>query len=167
MMRKHLVASIPFYYDRLKICVQKNKPIPLSHTIFTLCNDPIVYGVFFFHAIVVTFVGYFFQMFEKAFKWDLFRISVNGFACYMGMPCTYNPINNAHRVVSISVYFASWLFATLLSTMIVRMFTTPMFNPQVKTIDQLTENEFGLVGNAFVYKEIVEQSQVFSKQILI
>lgn len=153
-------ASIPFFYDRLTWCVHKNKPMQTSEILFHLCRDPIVYVVFTLHIVFVVFMAYFVQLFEQKSKWDIHRISINGFACYMGFSCTYKPTNNANRLGAISVYFGGMLFSILLNTIIIKMYTTPMFNPQVKTIDKLIEGKFSLVGNAFAYQKIAEGNQV-------
>lgn len=161
LMGKNLVASTAFFYDRLTWCVQKRKPIPTSEIIFYLCNDPVVYALFTSLAFFVIFMSYFAQMFEPPPRWDWFKITINAFECCMSLPCTYNPTNNAHRIGTISAYFGSWLFAALLNTIIIKLFTTPIFNPQLKTVDQLIEDKFSLAGNAFTYQIITEQNQVF------
>lgn len=161
LVRNSFVASTAFFYDQLTLCVQKNKPIPMSEILFHLCNDPIVFAAFTFQAMYVTFSAYLAQMFETKPKWDTFRIGVNGIACYLGLPCKYYPKSDANRIGTIFVFFGGMYFAILLNTIIVKMYTRPMFNPQVKTTEQLIENEFSLIGNAFAYQKIAEDIQVF------
>lgn len=162
MLPKNLVASIPYYYDRLVWCVQKNKPIPKSETIFHLCNDPIVYVAFTLHVVFLLLVAYFLQMFERHLKWDWNKTLIAGFTFYTGLPSTYRPTNSAHRIAALSVFFGGMLFAILIVSKTMNLFTTPIFNPQVKTIDQLLESEFSLVGNAFAYQKISQQTQVMT-----
>lgn len=154
------MASIPFYYDFLTWCVQKGKPISILECVTHLCTDPIIYLVFSFQSIIVTIFAYFLQMFERRPRWDILKFSVNGFACYMGFPCTYNPIRSGTRLSTIFIFFGSFLFATLLSTMTVKILTTPLYNSQIKSIDQIIENKFQLVGNMFAYQKITKQNQV-------
>lgn len=165
MLSKNIVASIPFYYDRLTWCVQKNLPIPTSETIFHICTDPIVYAVFTVHSVFLLFLVYFFQMFEHQSKWDWNRILVAGLSIYLGLPTTYSNRrlkNNAHCITLISIYFGGMLFGISIVTIIMKIFTSPIFNPQLKNIVQLIESEFSLIGNAFVYQKMSEQSQVMS-----
>lgn len=176
MMVKNLVASISFYYnliastafyeDRLTWCVQKNKPIQTSEILFHLCTDPIVYAVFTVQAIFVVFVGYLVQMFEQQPKWDVLRISVNGIACYLGLPCNYYPKGNASRLGSTFIFLGGMYFAILLNTIVIKIYTSPIFHPQVKTINHLIENEVSFVGNSFTYQEIMEENQVFILTII-
>lgn len=160
MLNRNLIASHPYHFDSLTWCLQKNKPISLEKAMFRLCNDPVVYVTFFLHGLIVTFFSYFLQMFERHPKWDLLRISVNGFACYAGWSCTYRPTNNAHRLGAAGVYFGAFLFNNILLTFVLQCATATLFDPQVESIEQMIKNDYNLIGNEFAYRKIFELNQV-------
>lgn len=160
MMNENVIASKPYYFDFLTWTVQKAKPISLQRAVFRICPDPIVFLIFAAHGIAITFIAYIFQVFEPNPKWDLYKLSVNGFACYMGFSCTYTPTQLPSRIGAVAVYFGSNLHAILLSTMTVYCMTTPIYDPQISTIDQIIKSDYKFVGSAFAYELIEQQNQV-------
>lgn len=100
------------------------------------------------------------QQFERHPKWDLFRISVNGFQCYMGSGCSYKPKNSSHRLGIAAVFLGSFLFSMTLSTIIMMFITTPSQDTQVESIEEIISRDFQLVGDQFVYQKISQQNQV-------
>lgn len=157
---KNLSVSHPYYFDCMTWCIQKSKPLSHGEALFRICTDPMVFLVFTLQAIFVTATTYLWQMFEQHPKWDLFKISVNGFACFVNLPCTYKPMNNANRIGAISVYFGSSLFANILIIFVIESSSTLTYDPQVNTIRQLIDDDYKLVGNEFAFKKISERNQV-------
>lgn len=166
LLNENLSASQPYYFDCLTWCVQKSKPISHGRALFRICTDPMVFLVFTLQAIFVTGTTYMWQMFERHPKWDLYRISVNGFACFVNLPCTYKTANNANRIGAITVYFGSSLFANIVLIFVIKSSSTLTYDPQVNTVDQLIESDYKLVGNAFAFDKISERNQVKKNTIL-
>lgn len=155
-----LIASSSYYYDEIRWCIPKPKPLPLWNAILHICTDPIVFIAFSLHAIFITAGCYFIQQFEHHQKWDLYRISVNGIRCYAGYGCPYKPKNNANRLGAAGVFLGSFLFNIILCTKITMLSTTPIHDAQLKSITTAIDNGFQLVGDRFVYQKILQQNQV-------
>lgn len=122
--------------------------------------DPAVIVILTLQGMIITFVAYFLQQFEPKQKWDSFQISVNGVRCYFGLPCSYLPENNANRVLYISVLYGCIIFTTVLSTMIIKFFTTTVYDPQIRSIDEIIDGDFNLVGNQYILDEISRENRV-------
>lgn len=162
MLNTNLTASKPYYFDSITWCLQKNKPISVAKAVFRLCNDPFVYAILALEALVSTNFAYFMEMFEKAThrKWNVFEFSVAGFACHSGWSCIYQPRNNAARIFAIFIYLGTFSFSIILITFVLQCFTTPLFDPQVESIEQMIKNDYKLIGNAFAFNKISERNQV-------
>lgn len=164
LTNEHLIASHPYYYDYLTWCVQKAKPMPLWKSILRICTDPVVYAVFTLHGVIITAMCYVIQQFERHQKWDLFRISVNGFKVYVGYGCSYKPKNFSNRLGASFVYIGAFLFDAILCTKVITFTTTPIYGTQVKSITEAIEGGFQFVGDRFAYQKISEQNQVTTDQ---
>lgn len=150
------------YHQRsLTWCVQRRKPIPLYKVIFHLCRDPIVFVVATINAFTLFGCSYFLQMFEKFQKWDYYRIVMVAFL-FLGCSSTYHPQNNAHRVAFALTLIGGLIFSTTLNTMVVKVFTTPIFSPQIQNINQILDGDFDLVGSEFVLDKLMQQNEVCS-----
>lgn len=97
LIEKKSVALIPFFFNRLTWCIQKIKPVPLSRVIFYLCTDPLVFVIFTLYNFAMTAFVYGVQVFERQPKYDLYKISVTGFAATLGFPCTMYIQSNKQR----------------------------------------------------------------------
>ena len=128
--------------------------------VFLLCTDWVVFVVFTLHAFFVTACAYVMQQFERHPKWDLHRISVNGFQLYIGFGCPYEPKNSSHRFGAVFVFLGAFLINIILCTKILTIFTSPMQETQVKSIEDIVNGEFQLVGDRFAYHTISQQNQV-------
>lgn len=160
LTKRYLIASHSYYHDYLIWCVQKANVVPVWDKILYVCTDPVVFVIFTLHAIIITGVVYFIQQFERHTKWDLFRISVNGFQCYMGSGCTYKPKNFSNRVVSAAVFLGCVLFNTILCTKIMMFYTSPIQDTQIKSTEGIISGGFQLMADCFTYQKMLQQNQV-------
>lgn len=107
-------------------------------------------------------------MFEQHMKWDLVKNFLNGFCLYIGFPCTYRPQNHSHRLAFASVVFGGIIFFTLLSTMVVKLVTSPFYEVQIETYNEILDKNFELIGSRHTLNEMLKQNEVvFSLNIEI
>lgn len=157
---KYLASTQSYHTDSLTWCVQKAKQVPVYSKIFYLCNDPIVYAVFILQNTVLCIVCYYLQQFERP-QWDYLGISFNGVCLFLGFPCPYQANNNANRVLFMSILLGGIIFVTTLSTIVIKLSTSPIYNTQIQTIDEIVDNyHFDLVGSPFALHELQQQNEV-------
>lgn len=82
---------------------------------------------------------------------------------FFGFPCTYRPENNANRLLFISVLFGGMIFVIVVTTFVVKVYTSPIYNSQIETIAEILENNFVLVGGRFALQKLLQQNQVIRK----
>lgn len=75
--KNYLETSHHYYYDILTWCIQSSKPKPFSKRITHLCRDPKVFIMFAVAAVLVGFLAFFIQQFERNPKWDWNHFVVN------------------------------------------------------------------------------------------
>lgn len=160
LTKKELVASYPYYQNRLTWCVQKRKPIPVRQNIFHLCNDPLVWGIFIIGAFGILATAYLFQQFEPRQNWDWNRLFFDGLRCFFNLPCAYNPEVIGNRILFAFTMFASTIFGIVLNTGLLLFTTHPILKPQIQSIQEVIDGNFRLIGDGFTFQKILEQSQV-------
>lgn len=82
---------------------------------------------------------------------------------FLGFPCTYRPTNNANRLLFISVLFGGILFVIVVTTFVIKLYTSPIYNSQTETIAEILDNNFDLVGGQFALQKLLQQNQVIRK----
>lgn len=132
----------------------------MSLLIFHLCTDPIVYAAYIFTAVCGFGFAYFIQQFERRLRLDYLRTVMAGVALYFGFGTPYNAQNNAHRVYYTFALFASIIYVTLVNTMVIQLFTSPIYGRQVETIDAILGKNFNLVGSEFELQKLMQQNEV-------
>lgn len=125
-----------------------------------MCRDPWVYVAFLSAVLSSMSLAYFLQQFERHQKWDWHRIFFNGFRMYFGFPCTYEPKNNANRILFLMVLFACSIFVVVITATIIKIITVPILYPQVNSIEEITNGGFSLVGRPFELHQMTQQSKV-------
>lgn len=157
---KYLLASKSYYHSAFTWCAKKCQPIPVSENILHLCRDPWVYAIFTVSVVATLCASYFVQQFERPPQMDWHQIFVNGFACILGFSCHYEPKNNANRVLFAFFLMASALFVIIISSVAMSFITTPILQPQIKSVEEIVSNEFNLVGNRFVLMKLFHKTEV-------
>lgn len=156
---KYLFASRPYHHDYLTWCVQKTTPIPLWQHIFHLCSDWIVYAAITVTAIILIAFEYYLIHFERPFRnWnEMLTITL---CAALGLPVAFTPRTNAFRVLFVFGLFAGLMFAITVSSMVMRLITSPILRPQIQTIAEITTGHFKMVGDRFVFHWMSKQNQV-------
>lgn len=157
---KYLVASRPYYNERLTWCVQKRKLVPVHKKILYFCTDERIFIIFGIELSLASFIIYFMQQFERHPKWDCLRITIAGIYLFFGYPCTFKPENNANRMLFIWTLFAAILYTIVLSTGSIHVLSSDIYNRQVETIHEILQNDFDLVGNEFTLQKLLQKNQV-------
>lgn len=106
--------------------------------------------------------AYFMQQFERRRKWDFFGLFYNTVPLFLGFPSAIRPQNNAHRVVFASILLSTIIYVTIENTYVIKLFTSPIFHRQVKTIDEILEQKFNLAGSEFALQKLMQQNEVRS-----
>lgn len=156
--RKYLSASRVYRQNSLTWCVHKRKEVPFYQVIFHLCNDPIVYYACILSGFLLSTLSYLFQMFETHRKWD--KIVVHTFFLFMGFGSVYRAKNNAHRMGFAFVLMASFIYSISMSTMLMNLFTSPIYSSQIQTVREMLDQNFDLIGNEFALRKLIHQNEV-------
>lgn len=157
---KYLLASNSYYHRAFTWCVRKCQPIPVKENLLHLCRDPKVYALFTVTVVAVLGAAYILQIFDPPPHMDWHRIFVNEFPCILGFPCHYYPTSSPHRVLFAFFLLASTLFVILINSVAFSFITTPILQPQIKSIQEIVGNEFNLVGNRFVLMKLQQKTEV-------
>lgn len=156
---KYLIASQSYYHDSLTWCVQQRKAIPLWQNLFHICHNPIIWAIFFVAVIMEISSVYILEQFEYRTKWDWHRIFFDGLRIHMGFSCVYNPKNNASRVLYLFILFACIIFTITISSTLLQFIASPILSTQVKTVQQIIDEQFTLIGGGFELQKL-NQSEV-------
>lgn len=116
-------------------------------------------------AFLILPLARFMQQFEPRRKWDFNAISIMGICIFMGSPCPYKPKNNAHRLGYAFVLFGSIVFTTVTTTKVAKLFTSPTYNSQIQTVNEILDNSFDLIGNQFSLQKLLQKNWVKSRNI--
>lgn len=162
---KYLIASRAYHQNSLTWCVQKKKQIPVHLLLLHLSIDPLVFLGLTFTLVLVVDFGYFMQQFEPRQKWDYFKIVTSGVCLFMGSPSPYKPENNAHRLAYTFILFGGIIYMTTITTLVVNLFTSSTYYPQIQTVEEILSNNFSLVGKKFALQKLLQQNEVILKKI--
>lgn len=159
LTHKYFIASRAYYHDSLTWCVQKRKPIAMWKRALYLCTDVKVYVLTPLSVVLFQIPLYVFQQLEspKRCSTDLL---LNALCICLGFPCTLRPKSNPCRILIISCLFASIIIVVVTASVSIRSITTPMLNPQIDSIKQITNGEFSLVGDRFAFLKMLHQNEV-------
>lgn len=161
--REHLIASRAYYYDSLTWCVQKRQSIPKWRNIFYYCQDPLVYWMYTVVVVAILSVTYYLQKCERRKKWDWHRLTVEGFCGSVGFPCTWNPENISNRVVTIFVLFAVLILNVVFNVGISLSILTPIMNPQIRSIQEIIDGNFKLMGDQSAMQKIIHRNEIITQ----
>lgn len=164
--KNHLIASRPYMYDHLTWCIQKAKPIPKWQHIAYLFADLYAFASIVLIIIILVTVGYFLMVAERKKKSavDMLEIVIR---CALGLSNEYRPQTNSVRVFLAFGIFAGIIFATLVSSILMTIATKPFYRSQIKTIEELLEQDFSLAGDRFTLDKIVQQNKVTRCMIVV
>lgn len=160
-MSEHFVATYPYYSDELTWCVQKRQPLPMWKNIFKLCEDPTIYLLFFIMGTGCAIVIFFMQQFEDVRpKWDYIRISITIIRCYCGFGIEYKPKLHSTRIFIVSCLLSSFLFDIKFILLWTKYMTTPLFERQIQSRQEIIDNRFETVGDGFALQQLIKQNEV-------
>lgn len=163
---KYLLASNSYYHRASTWCVQKCQPIPKRENLLYLCRDPVVYAIFTVSVVAVLAAAYFVQQFEPPPQMDWHHIFINGFPCILGFSCHYHAKNNPNRILFAFFLMASTVFVIIINSVAFSFITTPILQPQIKTIQEIVSNKFSLTGDRFVLMKLLQKTEVIEVFIL-
>lgn len=155
-----LIASHSFYHDVITWCIQRQKPIPIWKSYFYICKDPIVYVVGALEVVFVIGLAYFAERFERHPKWDIYQLAFNGVCAYVGFSCTFKPTFHITRFGFFIVLFAAIVFTTTKNSMLIVFITSPIYDPQIQSIQEIVSRNFNLMGDPFALYQISQQNEV-------
>lgn len=159
MTHKYFTASRSYYHDSLTWCVQKRKPIAMWKRPLYLCTDVAVYVLTLLTVVLFLVLLYVFQQLEYPRRCSTDLIA-NSFCICLGFPCALNPKSNPGRILVIACLFASIIIVVVTGTVSIGSITKPILNPQVDSIQQITNGEFNLIGDRFAFLKMLHQNEV-------
>lgn len=160
-MSEHFVATYPYYSDELTWCVQKSQQLPMWKNIFKLCKDPTIYLLFFIMCTACAIFIFFMQQFEDVRpKWDYIRISITIVRCYCGLGIEYKPKLHSTRIFIASCLLSSFLFDITYILLWTKYMTTPLFESQIQSRQEIIDNRFEMVGDGFALQQLIKQNEV-------
>lgn len=104
--------------------------------------------------------AYYVQQCEPPPRMDWHRIFINGFPMILGFSCQYHPKSDANRVLFAFYLMGATLFVIIINSVALSFITTPIFQPQIETIQEIVSNEFNFVGNKFVLMQLLQKPEV-------
>lgn len=153
---EHFSASNSYSYDKLTWCIQKRKKIPAWQNAFHLFDEPIVWIIHAIMCIAVVFTSYFFQRFEDFKpKWNWSRITLAGVAT-----CVYKAKLFPHRVFYIFGLYGSLVHAVVIMSGVIIILMKPIYEDQVKSIEEILDGSFEIVGDHFALQHMIRQDEV-------
>lgn len=158
----HFIASHAYYHDALTWCVQSKQPIPMWKNIFRLYADPVPMGISLTSLIFLfIFIEYFLQQFEQPNKrFDCHKILLIWICTYTSFVCSYMPKVLSHRIFYAFHIFSSMIFGAIYLSFSMRTLSKPMYDNQIRTIDEIVNSSFELVGDAFTLQHLMKQKEV-------
>lgn len=161
-MNDSFTASRSYYYDKLTWCVQVKQPIAAYKSLAKhICKDVSVWILYTFMCFSVVFMGYFMQQFEDLQpKWDWFRITFAGIAPCLGFVSEYKPKIISHRIFFICCVFGAMLSYIVTNSIVLLLITHPFYENQIKSIQEIIDGDFKLVGDGFALQHLMQQKQV-------
>lgn len=159
MIKNYLEACHSYYHDHLTWCVQKAKPIPLWKSIFHLSRHVDVYmGVLVLIIVLLLTCYYLFQYEHPIRTWNeglliIFRVAI-------GISANFEPKSTPLRIFYGLGLFAGTIFSIVVNAILMRNVTTPILNPQIQNIDEITNGEFTLIGDQFALAKLKLQTNV-------
>ena len=166
LTQKHFIASRPYYHDALTWCVRTKQPIPNWQNIFHVCRDPIVITSYFLLCVLAVFTGYFMQRFENFTpKWDWWRMTFAATTPMLGLPSEYFANTIPNRIFFIISVLGAMVFYTITNSFILLFITIPIYEHQIETRQEIIQQRFALVGDAFALKHLKIQNEASRKLI--
>lgn len=159
VIKNHLIASRPYYFDHLTWCVQKAKPIPKWQNISYLFEDWTAIASLFGLLILLVAVSYFMMVVEQTKKSSLDLLQII-FCCALGLSVVFRPQSNPLRILFGFGILAGMIFSTLTSSILLTIATNPIQRPQIQTIQETLIQNFTLVGDQFVLDKMMQQNKV-------
>ncbi|XP_031636877.1 uncharacterized protein LOC116349537 [Contarinia nasturtii] len=161
-----LTASRQYYHESLTWCVRKSQLIPVWTTIFYICRDIRVYAIAGITIPTLLCVLYYFQKLERYSKWDWYRLVFDGLYGALGFPYTFTSESLTVRVIIVLLSFAALVFSTVTSTAILLLIMIPTLNPQIKTVQEIINGHFELVGDRFAFEKLLEWNETYPSNLL-
>lgn len=164
---EQLTASRSYYHDALTWCVQIKQPISNWKNIFYLCRDPLVFAIYTVMCTLVIFMGYFLQIFENITpKWDWFRLTFAGVSPCLGFASEYFANTIPNRIFFLFSLFGATLSFIVFNAFFLLFVTFPIYEHQINTRQEIIDNRFELIGDAFAFQHLkLQNDQVNANQI--
>lgn len=158
--RDNLLVSRPYFYDRLTWCVQKSQSREHWKQIFYVITDNWTRLLIVLTFFVVILIIYFIQLFDR-YKMSTHAILIMGIAFVLSIPYKCYPLTMSHRMSIFFSIFGCFTIATIVSSSAFRTTTNSYYlKTQVESIDEITTNDFKLVGDRFALQQLYLQSDV-------
>ena len=97
-------------------------------------------------------------------KWDWFHITIAGFAPNVGVSYEYKPKILPHRLAYLACVFGAMYFNILFNSFQTLFMSVTIYDNQIGSIEEITENAYTLTGDRFALQHMKEQSEVNRKK---
>lgn len=161
LSNEHFTTSHPYFHDELTWCVQKSQTIPSWKKIFYLCNDPLVWilhTIMNFSSVLLIFSLQRFEDLQP--KWDWNRITLAGFAFFLGVAYRFRPQIFPLRVYYTFVVFGCMLYSNVILSAIINIIWEPIYQHQVKSIKEVVDGSFEMVGDELALRHMIQNNEV-------
>lgn len=164
LTERKFTSSNSYYYNTLTWCVQKKQPIPNWQNILYYCRDPMLYVLSISSSIAALFFIYFIQQFEHFQpKWDWHRLALAGFCLMCGFVSDYKPNNLSNRVFCCFWIYSSMFFIISATCIFIGFMTTNIYENQIRSINEIINNNFELIGDDFALQHLMQQNEVITR----
>lgn len=139
--------------------MKKIQPAELFLQIFYVLNDPILWIIYIFTALIVITSLYYFQQFEK-FKGSIYKIAFKALAHIANTSQPYNIKNTAHRIIFGGCALAAVIHTIVYSTFVLKIQKDPYVKREIRTVDDILSNDIKLFGNRYALSLLQQQLMV-------
>lgn len=103
---------------------------------------------------------YFLEQFDTTRKSDWHTILLSLTCCLVGVSRNYKAHNISHRILYIFCLFGGMGFNIILCSFILKITANPIFNTQIKSVHEIVDGKFDLVGDRFALQHMMKKNEV-------
>lgn len=160
----NFTSTVAYYHDDLTWCVNKAKAIPIYFNIFYYVKDYelIIFGIFILLAATLT--GFGLMAFEEK-TYDLYTCLLFAVGILTCSSINFYPKGYTVRLGYALCYLAALSLVTTFNAFLLIALTHPVLMEQVKSFSDIKRENYQIIGNHDVFKELSRQEKVMSLSI--
>lgn len=160
----NLAPSIPYYQDDFTWCIQKAKFFPLYVNYFFITEYKvwcilvallIILGTLFY--VMIQFDTMYPQRNNRDWVYTTLFVVLSA---YLGMSPRFQPVYRPARLLYGMVLFLAVLVVALVGFYLTNFMKVPIPYRQIKTVSEILERDFRLIGSAEVLNEMKHNAMV-------